>query len=161
MTQKFILFLVLILSLNGCTRDDICSGAPTTPLLIITFKDIANPLVLKKVSKLTVETDYETSVTLIEAVDTDSIALPLRNDEGATRYRFIKNAGTSNEIIDIYSFSYQRNDIYVNRACGYKTTYNTLAAEEDDEEPVDWIFDLNILKTTIEDETEAHITFFH
>ena len=116
---------------------------------------------LKKVSKLTVETDYETSVTLIEAVDTDSIALPLRNDEGATRYRFIKNAGTSNEIIDIYSFSYQRNDIYVNRACGYKTTYNTLAAEEDDEEPVDWIFDLNILKTTIEDETEAHITFFH
>jgi len=162
MNNKLILLLVLILSLNGCTRDDICAeGTPTTPLLIITFKDITNPLVAKSVDDLTVETDYDSSVTVLSGAQTDSIAIPLQSGSDNTRYRFIRDAETNSEIIDVYSFSYQRSDIYVNRACGFKTTYENLTAEEDDDGPVDWILNLDILKTTVEDEIEAHITIFH
>ena len=162
MNNKLILFLLLIVSLNGCTRDDICpEGTPTTPLLIITFKDISNPLVFKEVTNLTIETDYESSVTVLSNVDTDSIAIPLQSGEDITRHRFIREAGAPSELIDVYEFSYQRSDIYVNRACGFKTTYNTLTAQEDDEGPIDWILNLDVLKTTVEDEIEAHITIFH
>ena len=79
----------------------------------------------------------------------------------AVRYRFIRNSGTTDEIIDIYEFNYERSDVYVNRACGFRATYNNLTALEDDLGVIDWILDLNILKTTVEDETEAHITILH
>ena len=61
----------------------------------------------------------------------------------------------------IYEFTYERSNIYVNRACGFKTTYAALSAREDDLGVTDWILNLNILKTTVEDETEAHITILH
>ena len=162
MYKNLTFLLILIFSLNGCSNDDICSDdTPTTPKLIITFRNAINPLLYKTVSKLTVETDYPTSVTILAATDTDSIAIPIKTDENSTRFRFIKNGGTDQEITEIYSFSYQQNAIYVSKACGFKTNYNTLATQEEDENPVDWIISNVILKTTVEDETEAHITFFH
>jgi len=162
MNKKLILIICVILSLNGCTRDDICpEGTSTTPLLIITFKDIANPLVAKSVANLTIETDYDESITFATAISTDSIGIPLQTDANSTRYRFIKNAGASNEIIDIYEFTYERSTIYVNRACGFKANYSALAAREDDTGVTDWILNLILLKTTVEDETEAHITILH
>ena len=163
MIRKLLLLLTLVISLNGgCTRDDICSEAtPTTPLLIINFKDVANPLVAKSVSNLTVETDYDPSVLLLSEVTTDSIAIPLQTGLDNTRYRFITNAGETNELIDIYEFNYMRDNIYINRACGFKTIYTTLSAIEDDDEPVDWIINLDVLNTTVENENQAHITIFH
>ena len=102
MNKKLVLIICIIFSLNGCTRDDICpEGTPTTPLLIITFKDIANPLVAKSVTNLTIETDYEDSITYVTAISTDSIGLPLLTGSDTTRYRFILNAESTDEIIDI------------------------------------------------------------
>jgi len=162
MIKKIILLLILISCLNGCTRDDICSEATaTTPLLIITFKDITNPLVAKSVENLTIDTDYTNSVRVIDGIQTDSIGLPLRPGANSARFRFILNAGETNEITDVYEFNYEREDIYVNRACGFKTIYNSLTATEDDEGLIDWIINLNILKTTVENEIEAHITILH
>ena len=78
-----------------------------------------------------------------------------------TRYRFITNAGETNELVDVYEFNYMRENIYINRACGFKTIYTTLSAIEDDNEPVDWIINLDVLNTTVENENQAHITIFH
>lgn len=163
MIKKLLLILTLVFSINGgCTRDDICSEVtPTTPLLIINFKDIANPLVAKSVSNLTVETDYDPGVLLLSEVTTDSIAIPLQVGADNTRYRFITNAGETNELIDIYEFNYMRENIYINRACGFKTIYTTLSAIEDDNGAVDWIINLEVLNTTVENENEAHISIFH
>jgi len=162
MIKRTILLFCVILSLNGCTRDDICPGeTPTTPLLIFTFNDVLNPLLAKSVTSLTIETDEETPVVFVTNVSTDSIGVPLRTGADAVRYRFIRNSGETNEIIDVYEFSYERSDVYLNRACGFKTTYKGLTALEDDEGIVDWILNLSILKTTVEDETEAHITILH
>ena len=162
MIKKLILFFTIALTFYGCTRDDICpDGTPTTPLLIITFNDIANPLVAKEVTSLTVDTDYTTSVRVIDHVQTDSIAIPLRPGDDSTQYRFILDEGETSELIDIYEFSYDRLNVYVNRACGFKTTYSSLSAGEDLSGPIDWIIDININKTTVEDETAAHITILH
>ena len=162
MIKKTILLFYVILSLNGCTRDDICpEGTPTTPLLIFTFNNILNPLVSKSAENLTIETDEETPVVLVTNISTDSIGIPLRTGVDTLRYRFILNSGQTDEIIDVYEFVYERSDVYLNRACGFKTTYNGLTAREDDVGIVDWILNLSILKTTVEDETEAHITILH
>ncbi len=162
MIKKTILLFWVILSLNGCTKDDICpEETPTTPLLIFTFKNVFNPLLAKTVSNLTIETDEETPIVFVTNVSTDSIGVPLRTGADNVRYRFIQNKGETDSIIDIYEFRYERSDVYVNRACGFITTYDNLTARKTDDGIVNWILNLNILKTTVEDETEAHITILH
>jgi hypothetical protein len=162
MIKKTILLIWVILSLNGCTKDDLCpEETPTTPLLIFTFKNVLNPLLAKTATNLTIETDEETPVVYVTNISTDSIGVPLRTGVDNIRYSFIRNKGETNEIIDTYEFNYERTDVYVNRACGFKTTYQGLTARKEDEGIVNWILNLNILKTTVEDETEAHITILH
>jgi hypothetical protein len=162
MIKKTILLFWVILSLNGCTKDDLCpEETPTTPLLIFTFKNVLNPLLAKTASNLTIETDDEIPVVFVTNTSTDSIGIPLRTGADTVRYRFILNSGETNEIIDIYEFNYERSNVYVNRACGFKTIYKSLRARKDDEGIFNWILNLNITKTTVEDETEAHITILH
>ena len=162
MIKKTILLFWVILSLNGCTKDDLCpEETPTTPLLIFTFKNVLNPLLAKTVTNLTIETDEEPPVIYMTNISTDSIGVPLKTGADSVRYRFIQNKGETNEIIDIYEFNYERADVYVNRACGFKTIFNGLTARKEDDGIVNWILNLNILKTTVEDETEAHITILH
>jgi hypothetical protein len=162
MINRIILLLVSILCLNGCTKDDICSGeTPTTPLLIIVFKDIDNPLEAKNVPNLSVIADYANDVEVFSGSAIDSIAIPLRTGADSTRFRFSNenDLGTFNNI-DIVSFNYQRQDIYVNRACGYKTIYSNLESVLD-LDANNWILNFEIENQIIEDETKAHITIFH
>ncbi len=162
MNNRIILLLVTLLCLNGCTKDDICSGETlTTPLLIIVFKDIDNPLNLKNVPNLTIIADYANDVEVYNGSAVDSIAIPLRTGADNTRFRFSNenDQGTFNNI-DIVSFNYQRQDIYVNRACGFKTTYSELESVLD-LDVNNWILNLDIENQIIEDETKAHITIFH
>ncbi|RMA64147.1 DUF6452 family protein [Ulvibacter antarcticus] len=162
MIKKLILLLVVVLSLNGCTRDDLCSGeTQTTPLLVITFKDITNPSEAKQVTNLKIETDYLTRTTVLTTTTTDSIGIPLRPAADTVRYRLIKNAGTTNELIDVYSFIYTRENIYINRACSFKTVYNSLSLELENDNPENWIQSIEQINTTVADETQAHITIFH
>jgi hypothetical protein len=158
----FVLFALGMILLQGCTRDDICAeGIPTTPLLIITFKDISNPSAAKVVSNLTVETDYEESV-VVAAATTDSIAIPLRTGANDTRYRFIQGDGGPTENTDIVTFGYQLEDVYVNRACGFKTTYTSLSMlVEDSQGDNNWIENQEIIINEVIDEQQAHITIFH
>ncbi len=162
MTNKIILLLIILLCLNGCTRDDICSEeTPTTPLLIIVFKDIDNPVNGKNVSNLTINADYANDVEVFKGSNTDSIAIPLRTAADSARFRFSSenDQGTFTNI-DLLSFSYQRQDIYVNRACGFKTTYTDLGFELNTDAN-NWILNLEIENQTVEDETKAHITILH
>ncbi|KAA3620600.1 MAG: hypothetical protein DWP94_12400, partial [Flavobacterium sp.] len=85
MIKRFLLLTFLLISFLGCTRDDICEeGTATTPLLIITFNDIANPSERKSVTNLSVETANLESTEVIAAATTDSIAGPLRNTGNIT-----------------------------------------------------------------------------
>ncbi len=155
--------LLLVTVLNGCTRDDICpEDSPTTPLLIITFKDFTNPEISKTVTNLTIKTTEETPVTLLYRSTTDSIAIPLNTNTELTKLFFINNDNdddTGN--FDTLTFTYQTEEIYLNRACGFIANYTNLQADLQAENNTNWIQDITILQTSITDETNAHITILH
>ena len=53
----------------------------------------------------------------------DSIAIPLRNNSNFSKYEFILNSGSENSNNDTIQFEYSRYDLYINRACGFKSNY--------------------------------------
>jgi hypothetical protein len=148
----------------GCTRDDICSeNTQTTPLLIITFKDAINPLQPSSVSNLTVRTSEDPSVPIYNSVTTDSIAIPLRTDLDITELLFIEgNTDESEGNTDLVSFTYQRENVYVNRACSYKMIYRSVNINvEPESNNTNWIQNTEVILTNVENEEKAHITIFH
>ena len=162
MLKRAVLSIIAIGMIISCTRDDICTeDTPTTPLLIITFNDIANPTQRKSVSSLTVETVEQNTKEVISATTTDSIAVPLRNSAEFTNYRFKKGVGTSEPNTDFVTFTYTYEDIYVNRACAFKTVYGDLDMLRQSEGTANWILQFNVLTTDVTDQNETHITIFH
>lgn len=158
---------VTVILLSGCTRDDICDPEEaTTPLLIITFKDNLNRDESKQVSGLSIIGDYTPEAAIITNTTTDSIAIPLRTAVNDTQYQFIRaETATSAEVVDVYLTNYEREDIYINRACGFKTIFNNLAFSENvtdsDNDNASWILDFLINETNITDENQTHITIYH
>ncbi len=159
------LIFILILSLFlGCTRDDICpEETPSTPLLVINFKDRANPGLTKSVDSLRIETTGDDpTLVYYSSAATDSIAIPLNTGSDLSSFRFIELAGNEDdENSDVLTFEYNRVDDYVNRACSFRTLYANLRVNRENDGDAFWITSFIILKTNIEDETEAHLTILH
>ena len=176
-----LLLLLLFIIISSCEKDDICSETtPTTPKLILRFFDIASQDDTKNVTSIGVTSrnldNEEFIITGLNGVTTDSIAVPLRilpTDENVTRFTFYKefavddNGTPGDTTDDIYSgnpdvitFAYKREDIYVSRACGFKTIFKELilTVEQDGD---NWIINSDILNATIENETSAHVKIFH
>ena len=88
------------------------------------------------------------------------------------QYEFeIDDNGTSDNLADdfftgnqeLVTINYTRNDVYVSRACGYKTIFENVATTLDEGADGPWIFQTipqndNLI---IEDETTTHYTFSH
>lgn len=168
--------LLLILALSGCEKDDICAEAtPTTPTLILRFYDFANPDETKSVSNLRISgiDDNDEEFVIFESLNTDSIAVPLHTDMNSTRFIFHldyaeDNNGTpddeSDDIIlgnpDEVTMAYEREEVYVSRACGFKTVFNnvTMNAQDDGER---WIVRTETINELVENELSAHIKVLH
>ncbi|SRX73894.1 DUF6452 family protein [Aequorivita antarctica] len=165
MFKRIILLILIVFTFKGCTKDDICPpDTATTAKVVIAFNDIANPTVSKNVSVLSVETDYETSVDVISFQSTNEIAIPLSTTSDTTKYRFIRTTFRTTDTltnIDKVMFVYQRQDSYVNRACGFKTEYFNLEADLEDEGIENWIKQVTVIRETVNDENSAHITMLH
>lgn len=166
MFKRIVVLFIVVFTLNGCTRDDICpEGAAITPNLVITFNDINNQNNRKKVIRLTVETDYEMGTTIFSLRETDSIAIPLDVNSDTTKYRFIQTTILEDdetvENTDRFTFVYNRKDLYVNRACGFRTELDGFDAVLEDEASDNWIKDFTIKRDNIVDEEQAHLTIFH
>ena len=132
--------------------------------MIIIFKDDADRNNKKLVDDLSIETDYENSLLVLDRTATDSIAIPLSTTSDTTKYRFIRSRGTGDNLevnIDHVMFVYSRKDLYVNRACGFKSKFQNLQTTRIDEGSSNWILDISTIKDTIIDEKKAHLTFYH
>jgi hypothetical protein len=57
--------------------------------------------------------------------DQRSCLIPLKTDADATTFSFILNYGNTNSALvnDILKFNYVREELFVSRACGFKTNY--------------------------------------
>ena len=149
-----------------CERDDICpETTATTPSLIIRFYDIENPTETKSVNQLTIIGDG-TNVPLLLTTSTDSIAIPLKTDSGLTSFTFFKdsNLDANNQLTgnpDVINFEYAPYEVYVSRACGFKTNYQDLEASLVTDSD-NWMLSIPIQEPiTVDNETAAHIQIFH
>jgi hypothetical protein len=150
MKKYLIVLAILSLTLINCEKDDICVEA-TTPNLIVVFKDFENQTDFKELSSLTYWINEKDSIVLNQTID--SIAFPVDLTQNNTQYIF-----KTSDLKDTLNLVYTRKDIFVSRSCGYKTIFEGL---QNTSNSTNWIKDITINNTTIENETAAHITIFH
>tara|TARA_B100001057_G_scaffold363485_1_gene366193 strand:- start:4251 stop:4772 length:522 start_codon:yes stop_codon:yes gene_type:complete len=173
MNKFFILFLSLI-SIYSCESDDICpESALTTPQLIVTFYDMDNPEERKSVQSLGVYIIKNNGLILlneINGINTDSITIPLRDDESVSNFKFCKDFSEDITVIPnglpnhLY-FEYEIDETFVSRACGFINNYNlSLALPYDPENTpsiTNWISDVVILNNYVTNENQSHVKILH
>lgn len=164
--KRILLLLLVAISFSGCEKDDICAEE-TTPRLIIEFYDISNPANLRTVLNLKVrEVGQTVDLGIFNGVS--KIKLPLKIADTTTKYSFILNStGTTvppNE--DFLQFNYTTQNLFVSRACGYKTTFtldnapNGVVKTDVATPDSFWIQDINIQTNSITTENETHIKIY-
>lgn len=175
---SFLLVLLLILTIS-CQRDDICAESiETTPLLIIRFYDIEEPDELKAPQNLSIRSvDSESTEFVVNTGSSgavtyyrysrDSIAIPLKTNADLTEYVFTLNTAqgdstaTNSGVRDTISFTYGRQEEYINRACAYKISYVGLKVDVDGgPNGQNWIEDIQIEEPNVEDQNQAHVSIF-
>jgi hypothetical protein len=163
--KKIMLLLIVIVTFSSCEKDDICNE-DTTPRLIMEFYDISNPTIKKNVVNLKV-TGENASAPLGTYSGVSKIELPLNPTANTTKYSLILNSTSTtvdpNE--DFLEFNYTHENIYVSRACGYKTIYtlnNSGGVIQSDPSTPDtfWIQNYSIATTSITNENETHIKIY-
>jgi hypothetical protein len=173
--------LVFVSITLSCERDDICAeGTPTTPQLIIRFNNLSEQDQSKNVTSLKIsginDLGEELVLTDFNVVTTDSIVLPLRTNTNSTRFKLhkdfaIDDNGTPEDTSDDFetgnpdfiTITYTTEQIYVSRACGFKTIFNDLDIdiEIDSDNWMSQQFTILATNNTVKDEAAAHITIFH
>ena len=167
MKKYKIIYTLLIFAwlTSGCEKDDICAEEVTTPRLVITFLNITDRTSLKPVNNLEVRgAGIDDSLAVFNGVST--ISIPLKTGADFTEYSFelfSNNPPFANA--DFIRFNYTRDDIFVSRACGYKTIFSL---DEDapfvlsDNEPGSpWIQELTIEQPEIVNEDETHVNIYY
>lgn len=163
----------LLFLVGSCEKDDICAATtPTTPRLIIGFYDAADPETKKAVPNLRILGVRDEGDTLVSSADRtsrDSILLPLRTQDMATSYKLIINSADDETTMeetgntDVLIINYTPNDVFISRACGFKTTYNLISFEVGDDGDK-WIADtpaIEIINELVENEFTVHVKIFH
>jgi hypothetical protein len=166
MKKLTIITLFLIANLFwSCEKDDICEdGTPTTPRMIIEFYDNLNPTVKKTVTNLGIVADGMTTGILYNGVS--KIEIPLQTTTDSTKYGFIfdsQNIDLSLRNEDKIDINYTRNDVFISRACGYKTVFKILDNPNGIIKTIDtdnWIKEIVIQQYNILNEDEVHVKIF-
>ncbi|WP_304198287.1 DUF6452 family protein [Flavobacterium alvei] len=172
-----ILLLVIVTS-SSCEKDDICdANTPTTPRLVIDFYNITTPSVKKNVTNLKVVGDgmkegivFNSSATGDDQYLTSgtSISIPLKTDANSTKFSFTLNSGNPNPTlidIDEVTFNYTRENVFVSRACGFKTLFtfdptNPYIHTAVPSTKTKWMRVISIEKSNIANENETHVKIF-
>lgn len=170
--KKYFTITILLCSLviASCQRDDICpESTQTTPNLVISFRDIQNPSIPKAVTNLNVREENKEEDFYDEPISDTIAIIPLRNTQNFTNYNFTLNSeiidGSENSERneDQIQFSYATDEIFVSRACSYKTEFYELQANVIPEEEINtnWIRALTVEENTIVDENTVHVFIYH
>ena len=125
----------------------------TTPNLMLKFYDFENDTLVKTIKIDSIRVLNKALISNYTAQSFDSILIPLDVNQYATSYQI-----TSGNLADTIYFSYDRNDIFVSRSCGYKTNFENLTI---DSTTNNWIKAYNINTTIIDNDTTAHINIYH
>lgn len=147
------LFLILLLH-QSCEPDDVCNVEnPSTPQLVFRLYDANQPSQLKSVDTLRVkDTDKES---ILQLINTDSIALPFQINANKMNLDFLVTGGISDELL----IDYQTQDMYLSRACGFQSTF--IINEIEISTNKSWINTIEIVTNEILVDTLAHVKIYH
>lgn len=133
--QILIFLLVLACTFSSCEKDDLCIPEELDiPRLVVVFVDARNQLLRKPVQQLQViDSSSNMAVALNDEGATsltqvDSVSIPLRRDLNSPLYNFVRTLETV-ENRDGISLTYEPEEVYLNRACGFTSIYNNLTAD--------------------------------
>jgi len=165
MKKVLTLLLITMFSFSGCEKDDICdANTSTTPRLVIQFYDFSNSTVLKNVTNLKVIGEG-----MIEGIvfneNGNTVSIPLKTTENSTSYRFILNSGSDYFNEDKITFNYIRENLFVSRACGFKTIFsldptNPYSTTDAAISNLLWIKAISVEKSNIVNENETHVKIY-
>lgn len=163
---RFSIFIfMVVLTFAGCTRDDICpEDTPTTPLLVIEFRDNNDRDNTKAVEDLLIYVNNTDSTQVTaSAINDTTVSIPLDTETDLSSFLFEFNSTSDTDSnFDTISFNYSRGEEYINRACGFKVIYTDFFVVLEEEAAAgNWILDYEILNTTIDNESEVHLTIYH
>lgn len=155
------LSLLVAVSFWNCEKDDICAeGTPVTPRVIIDFFDAADPETQKNVTNLGVIASGFTEGFAFNG--TNKIEVPLRTNVDTTDLDFVLNGADNDPANDetiTLTFNYERSNVFISRACGYKTIFNLTNVLPNDFTGT-WISNLTIEQPNIINENETHIKIY-
>lgn len=156
MIKKIILLVSLVgfAILTNCEKEDICTETVLTPRVIIKFYNHNAPNKVKSAVKLKVW--VEGKDTIYKKATRDSILLPLNTFANYTKYIM-----SVNDSIDTLTIKYEKNNVFVSRACGYKTLFTT--QNDSIENTTFWMNNVETINPIqqIENESKTHIKIYH
>jgi hypothetical protein len=183
--KKILCFLlVFAFGLSGCEKDDICdANTPTTPRLVLAFYDAKPPGLPRNVVNLKViGKDQENGIIFNKSgseitkylTNANTVSIPLRTDVDSATFTFIYDSGNPNPAAineDVITFDYTRQNLYVSRACGFKTIFTLnptvtsppLSSPFKQTDPKGdglWMQRLIVEKYNIDNENETHIKVY-
>jgi len=152
-TIHIFILLLIITGFTACEKDDVCL-APMTPKLILRFVDNNSPDDYKEVSHLYVIA-MPVEDTIYKNVSKDSIAIPLDVNQNTCTYKFVNDQN-----VDVLNFTYQRESVFVSKACGYKSVFHQLQTDVVPDSD-NWINSINVEKQEVTIDTIAHVKIYH
>ena len=152
--RKIWLFFLLLFLNSSCEPDDVCNEAnPSTPHLVFRLYDSSQPNEFKAIDTLRIMGLGDQAP--LEFINTDSIVFPLQVNAS----KINADLTISNGITDRIEIDYLMTDVYLNRACGFKSTFKILSVEFD--QPANWINSIEILTNEVIIDTLAHVKIYH
>ena len=142
---------------------------------VIQFYDFNNPSVLKNGSNLKVIGDGLTEGIVFNPgatgesrflTNANTVSIPLKTTENSTTYQFILNSTSSTFINeDVFQLDYSRENVYVSRACGFKTIFdldpiNPYSHTDSTLSDGLWIKAITVEKKSIDNENETHVKIY-
>jgi len=150
----------------SCEKDDICVEGDT-PLLVIAFYDMAAIETLKDVPTLRVVGNGKLLpiTTFTDRTALNTVSIPLKTEEDATTFTFTNTSaaaedGSETGNADVVTFAYDREADFKSRGCGFIITYTNLAVSLENDTD-NWIKNIEVVTTTIENQDTTHVKIFH
>lgn len=153
----------VLIGVVSCEADDFCEKNTLTPRLVVRFYDANRPSRLKNVTKVWVIGEGKNTA-LYSGETTDSIVLPLKINEKETIYSIWSNASLneqgrlSGDEVRL-KLSYNPQEIFVSKACGYEVNFYQLKAKIEPDSG--WVKSVKIKSDEVLHENKAHLFIYH
>jgi hypothetical protein len=157
-----LLFFLFVFS--ACEKDDFCIQNPVTSKLIIDFYDDTNRETLKNVQRFSIVSGDREDKTdsLFTNKTVNSISIPLNYLAAETVYilkRNDANGATINNEIATFSITYDTEEEFVSRSCGFKVIFKNVEFSSSTDSWLTAFTPTTIIN--LDDQSAAHVQIFH